>query len=397
MDEEEILDNWNYQLSNHLIANNIILVLYMVIGLFGNILVIFIYIFKLKKKDDRYFIPVLATMDLTACSVGSSYALALNLLPAKFTSDILCKVLWYFSQATTISSGLLLVVIAVQRYLKVCKPMLSLTLRWKRIAIFLCFITSSIFSIPTLFFYGELQFQHPINSSVIGSRCGQIGRTDNFFRNSVISYTISEFLAAIAGCISFTVLYALIGKQIYKKFIVFRRTTTLRRRPIGKNNKPKSTSTTDDDKNRASVDSIDIIDIVSSINNSQESIVNDSQPSQRKKRRSLDVLQENVSALKQHFHTHRYTYMFMAITLFFMITFTPRITLMVLESVDHNFWRNLVDQPKTIAVCLFFYRFYIFNHIINPFIYGFFDTTFKYEVKKLFCLTTDSRARDSEF
>ena len=397
MDDKEILDTWNSQLSNHLIANNVILVIYMVVGVFGNVLVIFIYNLKLsKRKDDRYFIPVLATMDLIACLIGSSYALALNILPAKFTNDILCKVLWYFSEVTTISSALLLVVVAVQRYLKVCKPLATFNLQWKRIAIFLCFITASTFSVPTLFFYGKLTFPHPVYN-ITGSRCGQLERNDRPFRNAVISYTILEFLFAIIGCISFTVMYALIGKQIYKKFIIFKRTMTLRRRPIGKN-APKG-SISDDAKIRSSVDSVDIdVDItVSSITDSRDGIMNDKYHPKRKKRHSLDMLQENVSALKQHFHTHRYTYMFMAITIFFAISFIPRIILMVLESVNRNFWRNLVDQPRTIALCLFFYRFYIFNHIINPFIYGFFDSTFKHEVKKLFCKQTDVSGSETEF
>lgn len=396
MDDKDILDTWNVQLSNHLIANNVILVIYMVVGVCGNVLVILVYNLKLaKRKDDRYFIPVLATMDLIACLLGSSYALALNILPAKFTSDILCKVLWYFNEATTISSALLLVVVAVQRYLKVCKPLATFNLQWKRIAIFLCFITASIFSIPTLFFYGKLTFPHPLYN-ITGSRCGQLERNDRPFRNAVISFTILECLFALIGCISFTVLYALIGKQIYKKFIIFKRTMTLRRRPIGKN-APKG-SNSDDAKIRSSVDSIDIdVDItVSSITDSRDNIMNDKNPPKRNKRRSVDMLQENVSALRQHFHTHRYTYMFIAITIFFIISFTPRIILMMLESVNRNFWRNLIDQPRTIALCLFFYRFYIFNHIINPFIYGFFDTTFKHEVKKIFCKQTNVPDSETE-
>lgn len=399
MDEDEFIDEWNQQLGNHLIGNNVILVLYIIFGVFGNVLVIFIYSYKLsKKKDDRYFIPILAASDLVACTVGASYALALNLLPAKFTNDILCKVLWYFSESTTISSGLLLIVIAVQRYIKVCKPLRTFTTRWKQIAIVLCVLVSSIFAIPTLFFYGRLTFPHQVNTSIVGSRCGQLERHDVVFRTSVISFTILEFLAAITGCVSFTVLYAMIGKQIYKKFIIFKRTLTLRRRPITKKN-TKSESTTDNtaSKNRNSIDSLDIDAEFSSVGDSIESIVEgDTKPTKRKKRRSLDILQDNVSAVKAHFHAHRYTYMFMAITIFFAISFTPRITLMVLESVNPNFWKELIDSPRTIAMCLFFYRFYLFNHVVNPFVYGFFDTTFTSEVRKLFCKQTDSRGSDSE-
>lgn len=397
MDEDEFVDKWNSQLSNHLIGNNVVLVLYIIIGVFGNVLVIFIYNYKLsKKKDDRYFIPILAANDLVACIVGASYALSLNLLPVKFTNDILCKVLWYFSESTTISSGFLLIVIAVQRYLKVCKPLITFTLRWKQIAIVLCLLVSSIFAIPTLFFYGELTFPHPVNITIIGSRCGQLESDDPIFRAFVISYTVLEFLIAVIGCISFTVLYALIGKQIYKKFIIFKRTLTMRRRPIHKKN-TKSESTTDNGKNRHSVDSLDIDIDISSVGDSKESIVDgENKPAKRKKRRSLDLLQDNVSALKAHFHAHRYTYMFMAITLFFAISFTPRITLMVIESANPDFWKGLIDYPRTIALCLFFYRFYIFNHIVNPFVYGFFDTTFTYEVKKLFCQQKDLRGSDSE-
>ena len=55
--------------------------------------------------------------------------------------------------------------------------------------------------------------------------------------------------------------------------------------------------------------------------------------------------------------------MFMSIVVVFVLSFIPRITLNVLESVDEHFWAKLSD--KEISIYLFFYHFYLVNNISN--------------------------------
>jgi hypothetical protein len=48
----------------------------------------------------------------------------------------------------------------------------------------------------------------------------------------------------------------------------------------------------------------------------------------------------NSIDIGQHFRKHRYTYMFMTITALFIIAYTPRVTLNVLETLKPNFWEK---------------------------------------------------------
>lgn len=74
---------WNHEIAKSLIPNDIILSLYMVAGFMGNSLVIFIYSFKMKgNKEERYFIPFLAIVDLWASLINASFAIAQNMMDA---------------------------------------------------------------------------------------------------------------------------------------------------------------------------------------------------------------------------------------------------------------------------------------------------------------------------
>jgi hypothetical protein len=64
------------------------------------------------KRDDRFFIPTLASIDFIACLVGGAFALLWNMIPVKFNDEYACKTLWFCSQASSISSGLVLLIIA---------------------------------------------------------------------------------------------------------------------------------------------------------------------------------------------------------------------------------------------------------------------------------------------
>lgn len=115
---------WNHEIAQSLIPNDIILSLYIVAGFMGNSLVIFIYSFKIKgNKEERYFIPFLAMVDLWASLINASFAIAQNMMQATFDNDLLCKTWWFFSAFSTLTSALFLLIIAVHRYLKVCKPL----------------------------------------------------------------------------------------------------------------------------------------------------------------------------------------------------------------------------------------------------------------------------------
>lgn len=104
-DISQKVKEWNNEIVQSLIPNNTILSMYMVAGLLGNSLVIFIYGFKMKgNKEDRYFIPFLAMADLWASLICASFGIAQNMMQATFDDEQLCKTWWFFAAFSTLTS-----------------------------------------------------------------------------------------------------------------------------------------------------------------------------------------------------------------------------------------------------------------------------------------------------
>lgn len=216
-EETQRLVELNSFLASVLLPNNVILVLYLIIGIIGNVTVIYFYIFKMKsKRTHRFFIPALAIVDLLAGTFGSSFALALNLLPILFRGNYLCKFLWYTCEATTLSSGFMLLAIAVERYLKVCKPFgYQMQMKWKRVAIILSVVISIIVSLPVIHFYGEIKVQN-LQTNMTGYRCGH-DPFDVNTRQGLVVYDFFLFIFALIGAVALTVLYGFVGRAVYRQ------------------------------------------------------------------------------------------------------------------------------------------------------------------------------------
>ena len=206
--EDKKLDlyEWNNYLASFLIGNSVVLCLYLLIGVSGNLLVLYIYSFRMKKaKDDRYFIPYLAVMDMVACVFGASFALALNILPVRFQGDYLCKAFWFSNQAATLTASFMLLVIAVQRYLKVCKPFkANMTLFWKKLALFIVVTAGIILAMPCWIFYGEIEI-HSAELNITGWRCSE--KRHEHFRIEILTYNVVLFAVATGGIMCITGLY----------------------------------------------------------------------------------------------------------------------------------------------------------------------------------------------
>jgi hypothetical protein len=347
--DEQLLDEWNDSLTKYLIPNDIILGLYMLLGIGGNSMVILVYIFKMKiKRDDRFFIPTLASIDFIACLVGGAFALLWNVIPVKFNDEYACKTLWFCSHASSISSGSVLLIIAVHRYIKVCKPKVTFPLKLKYMSIVLSILIGAAFSVPVFFFYGTVDVVNP-SLNVTGYWCGQKRKN----MEHVIFYDLAIVVIVVISSATLVVLYILIGRKIYHNFIIFKKSIKQ-----GKYNPSRS-------------DSIEMDNIQTNEKSNQQLRGNNT--SSTSKANSIDI--------GQHFRKHRYTYMFMTITALFIIAYTPRVTLNVLETLKPNFW----EKPSAeISGFLILYRMYLLNHAINPFIYTFFDTKFRKEISKIF-------------
>lgn len=207
------LKQWNSSLSKQYIASTILQCCYVVFGLFGNILVILMYRFKMRgQKEDRFFIPVLAVVDLTGCLTSASLSLAQNLFPVMFPSGVLCKFLFFSTSVTIISSLLLLFVISIQRYQKICQPFgWQMSECHKYCCVAATVFCAAMLSVPVILLYGD----HPINKdNITGVTCS--AGTGKHSDLAVYNYIILTLECILVGIMTF--LYFLVGKRVFYSF-----------------------------------------------------------------------------------------------------------------------------------------------------------------------------------
>ena len=104
-----------------LLPFTIMLAVYILLA--GNATVLYIYVQKFKVySSGRFFISILAVIDMVSGVVNSACLMSETLLPVKFYSDIGCKIIWFLCMSTCVTSMFLLPIIAIDRYLKNCRP-----------------------------------------------------------------------------------------------------------------------------------------------------------------------------------------------------------------------------------------------------------------------------------
>lgn len=142
------------------------LVFIMVCGATGNSLLLVVEQRKNNKSSTDYFILTMAVMELF-CSLTTT---TLNMLRSDIytMSSALCKVLVFVSYQMNFSEVLLLASIAVDRYIKTCKPLImSFTVRKAKVICALITFSSLLVSTPSLVTYNlDINFdcghRHPL-------------------------------------------------------------------------------------------------------------------------------------------------------------------------------------------------------------------------------------------
>ncbi|KAK3086817.1 hypothetical protein FSP39_023953 [Pinctada imbricata] len=373
--EGERIENWNRELLYDLIPNDIVLAVYILLGIFGNGIVIYVYKKGFSRMNvERYFIPILAVADCYASTMCASFSMALNMMQATFYNNTLCKVWWFFAAFPTFLSPLLLLVIAVQRYLKVVRPFgRQMDKKLNRIALFLTIILSLLCALPTPLLYGSVPFPHA-QENIVGRRCSKIKGGNRYFS---IFYGSMLALIAITAVTALIVLYLKIGWAIYKH-----------------TKKEYTISRTGLDCQKSKVKTHGIIESISE-NKTEEMISSDTKTKDSTEKTIKPAVKEycengeltcysgEARERRNRKIIHKFTLMFMLITTIFLICYIPKAVIMLFEALNREFWESFDDSDR--SGMLFIYRLFIVNNIVNPFVYAFLDSKFKHELKMLFC------------
>ena len=365
----DTLDKWNKELAAKLIPDTIYLVIYLIIGCIGNSVVICVYARRnYLNNEDRFFIPILAIFDLVACIVNCSEAIFGNTAPVKYNSDITCKLFWFLGMIFLGSSGLTLMLIAIQRYLKLCKPFgKQMNRKWSKIFLAISIISSILISSPCFALYGTAEVKSN-DGYIKGSQCTSV-TVDT--PNVTLAYKAFLFLLVFGVLIVLIVLFSLIGRVLYRLNKVDWKVNFAKEATSGMSE--NSTCVTDDESiSTASANK------TNQLPDSETDIDSHQQHVEIKHSKATDA------GLQTHKNpVHRVTLIFMIIAGFFVICFIPKLAILIWESVRPDFWLTL--SPSELAGYRFVSRFYIVNNVINPFVYGFLDKKFRTECKKMMC------------
>ncbi|XP_069117988.1 orexin receptor type 2-like [Argopecten irradians] len=346
----EVHDVWNSRVASLLLPNTIILFVYMLLGLLGNTMVIYIYKFKLRKvSEDRFFIPYLAGIDAVACVICSSANIIINFNPVRYPDEFLCKVFFMLSQFAGSSSALMLTIIAIQRFQRICQPFKpKMTLRTKRLSVLFTLMFVFLASIPSLFTTGIGSISNP-QLNVTGYVCASVEVMGS--RMFPFAYNLLVLTICVGNLFVLCVLYVLVGKTIYGR-VKYRQ-----------------------DVKTAAMCESSSSDVISEGYARKSSTVSESQSSI--KRGST----HHKSSRKMRMAGNRLSLMFLVITLVYVICFVPTLTAIVWDSLDRNVW--LTKSNWEIVGFRSAYSLYIINNIVNPIIYGFFDKSLRKEMLSL--------------
>ncbi|XP_046548865.1 orexin receptor type 2-like [Haliotis rubra] len=189
------------------------LAILMFLGIFGNILVLIVYLKKFKPSPTRVFVVCLAVFDLMTCIIS----LPGEILDMRYTHTFnyphLCRILRFNNTFSVVSSGFTLIAVAIDRYRKICRPLnKQITIRVARIMVGIAVSVSLVLTIPTVIVNGK--------TTVLTDREGITGfdcSFDDMWSDTLfpLVYTGVLFLVFFGSLSVLVIVYILIGRTVF--------------------------------------------------------------------------------------------------------------------------------------------------------------------------------------
>ena len=408
----------------------VFLVLIVVTGTIGNILVLYIYMYKYGPSNCRTFVLCLSGMDLLSCVIAVPIEIQFLYLEFDFHGAGICKASVFLNNWPTLTSGLMLVLIAVDRYRKVCQPF-----HWQishRAAYFMAFVTAIValaFSWLSPVIYGIQRGPHPDYNDVTISRCVV---TDDM-KQTIFPMMNNVFfvLLFLGSLICIIVMYCLIALRVKRHVqrrekmgvtrVCQRDTTEASEMTIMSGKvvlEQRIRDSTDDletsDGMFYSTDGVTSSDRLSKSESTYSPnmvAIDNSEPDNSSKNRHSIVSRmfsrltsyslsptlssassTNGTLVRNSRHRrskskqqriNRTAFIMFLVSLAFIISYLPLLSLLLIRTLDSGFVRSLSNEGR--GAYKFFLRSYYLNCAVNPVIYGLWDSRFRKETRRLLC------------
>jgi hypothetical protein len=367
-----------------------------VIGVIGNISIITFYFFPIKERGERYFIPLLAFVDLLACVVSFVYIFMDSTFYYNYPSEIACRIHCMMQLFLPGISALVFLLISVQRYLLICKPFgPKMTLRWKQMSFALACGLAMLGTSPILGISGILNSEETfMNANVTVHMC-KFSVVSSIGTAVYFGFILFTMIVCIIATIS---LYIPVLKKLNISVKSFRSAISNNACSESENACSKSTAMKTEQIELKAIATSDASQIpLSSPDASQSQQTNyrnpenvcDDHPSNStfpiEQDNAKDKIQNSKRRKRPKRETvqRRLTMMFFLLILVFIISYIPPLVLLILAYTIENF--KFIKLSKTIAMVWIYVRnVVLFNHVINPLIYAYYDLHFRKEMVSCF-------------
>lgn len=363
--DKRLLEEWNSTLLHQLLFNTVILWVYFAVGIVGNSVVLFFYSFRIKGKlEDRFLIPHLAFFDLLATVFTTIDKTLDNIFPVMYPNHRLCQISNFTSRVFAATGDGVLLLIAFQRYYRICRPFqFQRPLPNDRVCLILIFLAAVVLNSPVFLFYELHQVSH-LDQNIIGYRCDHIHHNLQY-SYVMAGYDVFVFILIVVAMVTISVLYVFIARAIKRSAVKSKKKST--------DISPSSYAKSEVDQSKESTaETIECLFKSTADDKSKKSV---NYFKRNSSVASLGKLASLTGTLRNKYQTNRFSYMFMTIALLFIITYIPSNILKMCELHHPEMW---IELPHwRLHVYLFFRQGYILNHVVNPFIYGLFDSGFR--------------------
>ncbi|XP_052273981.1 uncharacterized protein LOC127873912 [Dreissena polymorpha] len=346
----------------------VIITTLMIIGVIGNIIVLRIY-FPFSKSFSRVFFLWLGFVDLIACFFGKPLLLVSLYHPYEFPSVEACKTFRFVQVFLVAASVFIFVFIAAERHRAICsfEVVKMKTARMHKMCLISC-IFAFIVAIPAVVLYGERTVRTGV-FNITGIECFV---EDHFEEtNSILPkvYFLFQFAICLIAFVIMVVLYIRIGRQL-KWRLKFSRSYTRA--------KPKIRSSY---SNELVLNTTKLPEVTSTTGSLLKTT-----RSQNSKQCSAHAPLETVDSSRScqiDRVASELTTMFCWLSVVFMLSFIPHLTIIVFQMFSPTFTQNMTPGGIiTYNICL---RTFVINNMANPVMYLICMRDFRTECRKLFC------------
>jgi hypothetical protein len=242
-----------------------------------------------------------------------------------------------------------------------------MNLKYKRIAGATALSVAFALAFPIVFLYDKIEVVHP-TKNITGYICAPAANTETFGE----VYSGLLITAEFSSVVCMSVLYGLVGHTLITKMKPTRKN--------GGHKAPKSSQVTDSvDRNIGESGVSETC--ITSTDSQLDDHKGDKMPPKPKEDKMQPKLKEKSSKVK-YLTGKQYSLMFMVISLVSILCFFPPWVFVLLEMKDKTFWNHLSYEEAQIFVII--RRMFVMNYVVNPFIYGFFDSKFRRHIWECF-------------